>query len=406
MGLQEIGIMAVLAGVIGWRLDGDRRVWALLAASVVGLYVLQPSLVIRYLDVALPTLTLGLTFVAWLAVTGRTRPALVIVSLVVFFAVLKWDVLTVAAASGLRRLTGRDPSLASSADVVWIGYSYIAFRLIHTLRDAQSSVLPRLSLRDYLAYVLFFPALTAGPIDRAERFGDDLRESARLTNARLVDAGTRIAVGVFKKFAVADSLALVALDATNAEQATSAGGLWLLTYAYGLRLFFDFSGYTDVAIGIGKLAGIDLPENFARPYFKPTIAAFWQSWHITLSDWVRTYVFAPVSRWLMLMRVQPALLTVFAAQAATMLTIGLWHSVTWNFALWGLWHAVGLFIQKVWSDRTRRTYIKLRKQPRLRAAANGLGVIVTFHYVTLGWVWFALPTPALAWSTVLGLFGL
>ena len=134
--------------------------------------------------------------------------------------------------------------------------------------------------------------------------------------------------------------------------------------AYAFRLFFDFSGYSDIAIGIGILYGIQLPENFDRPYLRPSLASFWQSWHITLSNWVRFYVFSPLSRALLMRKVSP-LAAVFVAQLATMVIIGLWHGVQWTFVVWGIWHGVGLFIHKMWSDRTRKRDMALKQQPRI-----------------------------------------
>ena len=181
-------------------------------------------------------------------------------------------------------------ALAAAGDLRWLGFSYVAFRLIHTLRDRQNGRLPVVSLQEYLVYVIFFPAFTAGPIDRLDRFIKDLRaslapgKSALLAgdtpdvNSRWVSglvvpqnwpvwaaAGQRLALGLLKKFVVADGLALVALNSTNAAQSHSAGWTWVLLIAYSLQIFFDFSGYTDIAIGLGRLLGISLPENFNAP---------------------------------------------------------------------------------------------------------------------------------------------
>ena len=164
------------------------------------------------------------------------------------FIVLKSDVLSLWFSGLIRTNRAENPELASVLDLGWLGFSYLAFRLIHTLRDHQTGQLPALTLREYMAYVIFFPAYTAGPIDRAERFIIDLPKPA---SAQLDSGGMRIVIGLFKKFVLADSLALIALNATNAQQAASAGGLWVLLYAYSLRLFFDFSGYSDIAIGHG-----------------------------------------------------------------------------------------------------------------------------------------------------------
>lgn len=318
-------------------------------------------------------------------------------AVVALFAIVKTEPLAVILSRWLRSSTGQETDLASFADIAgWVGFSYVAFRIIHTLRDRQTGKLPALSLREYVTYVVFFPAYIAGPIDRAERFVKDLRalpDMRGLAAPRFTEGLARICVGIFKKFVIADSLALgLSLNATNAAQAESTLGLWLLLYGYALRLFFDFSGYSDIAIGIGILFGIKLPENFDRPYLKHDIASFWQSWHITLSSWARFYVFSPLSRALLMRQPKPSpVVVVLSTQLATMIVIGLWHGVTINFVMWGIWHGLGLFAHKQWSDRTRKWYISLKDKPAQKRAWTVAGWFITFHFVVLGWVWFALP---------------
>ena len=330
--------------------------------------------------------------------------------LIAIFAVLN----TAAPATQLSRLwrtlTGQDPAVASLVDLSWLGFSYVAFRLIHTLRDRQTGILPVLSLREYVTYVIFAPSFVSGPIDRAERFVTDYRALPALRGleaSRFMTGGTRIAIGLLKKFVIADSLALgLSLSAQNAAQTQSTLWLWVLLYGYALRLYFDFSGYTDIAIGLGILFGITLPENFKRPYLKTTLTAFWQSWHMTLSNWARFYVFTPFSRWMLMRRHRPSsTLIVLIAQLATMTTIGLWHGVTWNFLVWGVWHGVGLWIHKQWSDRTRKWYRGLNDKPGQKRAWAIFSWFITLQFVMLGWVWFALPIE-LAIPTFGKLFGL
>jgi len=350
--------------------------------------------------------------VSALGVISRVRrPSALLISVIllilVLFAILKTEPLAEEASRWLRDWQGQPRGLASAAELEWLGFSYVAFRLIHTLRDRQSGRLPALSLREYTTYAIFFPAYTAGPIDRAERFLPDLQQVGGQEAARWVQGGMRIAVGIAKKFVIADSLAYFALDSTIADQATSTGALWLVLYAYAFQLYFDFSGYTDIAIGIGQLFGIKLPENFNLPYLKRNITLFWQSWHITLSQWARFYVFSPLTRWMLTRKRKPSpTLSAFIAQLATMLVIALWHGVSWHFIAWGVWHGVGLFIHKLWSDRTRQFYIRLREHPRASRLVEIAGVIITFHFVVLGWVWFALPDIQISWDVFLRLFGI
>jgi D-alanyl-lipoteichoic acid acyltransferase DltB (MBOAT superfamily) len=296
----------------------------------------------------------------------------------------------------------------SVSPLVWLGFSYISFRLMSVLLDFRAGRLPKegFPLRDMATYVLFFPAFTAGPIDRAQHFIPDLQEHHALDAGRLVDGGTRIAVGVFKKFVVADSLALTAMNTTLIDRTDSVWGLWLILYLYAFQIFFDFSGYSDVAIGIGKLYGISLPENFDRPYLQQNIQQFWQRWHITLSTWFRIYFFTPFSR--LFIRSQykfPQYVVVLLAQVSTMLLIGLWHGVTINFALWGIWHGLGLFGHKYLADHTRTWYRRVSQKTRVRRLIYGVSVFATFNFVALGWVFFALPEPSDSFDLLIRLFG-
>jgi D-alanyl-lipoteichoic acid acyltransferase DltB (MBOAT superfamily) len=321
--------------------------------------------------------------------------------------ILKTDVLTQVASSGLRLLTGQSTDLASHFDIRWLGFSYLAFRLLHTLRDRMGGRLPDLSLGEFVVFMIFFPAYTAGPIDRIQRFKDDLRRDFRLDASRGIAASRRILIGVFKKFVLADSLALMALNEVTARQTTSPLWMWALLYAYSFRLYFDFGGYTDIAIGIGELIGFTLPENFDRPYLKTNLTTFWNSWHITLAQWFRGYFYYPITRSLLTAKRRlPIAFIIFVGQMGTMLLIGLWHGITWNFILWGAWHGVGLFIHNRWVDFLKVKFSILPQNTgRMNIASLG-GTLLTFQFVALGWVWFALPTPELSWQAILTLFGL
>ncbi len=322
---------------------------------------------------------------------------------VLLLAGLKTPRLAQAASTGLRALMGQQTALASPLDIRWLGLSYLIFRLVHVLRDASAGRLPRLALDEFVLYALFYPAYTAGPIDRVQRFVRDLRAPLQQSE-HLLPAGQRIAAGVFKKFALADTLALIALNNTNAAQVTPTGWAWVLLYAYTLRIYLDFSGYTDIAIGLGRLAGIRLPENFQSPYRKPNLTAFWNNWHITLAQWFRAYYFNPLIRALRLRRM-PVPLVILLTQLTTMILIGLWHGVQWNFLLWGAWHGVGLFFHNRWSEKFRSRYTQWVAAPRLKRALNAAGAVLTFHFVALGWVWFALTDIQTAWGFFLKLFG-
>ncbi len=474
LSLIVIGFFIIFAIIYALLIPAQLRQWSLFIASIILIYVLQPDIFVRWLDFFLPTLTLllvtltwhftcaekqkvsrndwvsliiivtlviGLSLLRYLDIDWRwflpSRPppiqlilgvisligliaifmrqwsgrlSLLLVLFIALFAILKTEPLAIWLSQNLRGFTNQDRSLAAAIDLNWLGFSYVAFRLIHTIRDRQSGLLPTLSLHEYVTYVIFFPSFIAGPIDRAERFIDDFRKLSDEVkfSDRYIHGFTRIMIGITKKFIIADTLAQgIALNPINALQVDNALGAWLLLYAYALRLFFDFSGYSDIAIGIGILLGINLPENFSQPYTRTSITKFWQSWHITLSNWVRFYVFSPLTRYLLKRKPKPsAILIVLITQLTTMIVIGIWHGVTVNFLVWGIWHGLGLFIHKQWSDRTRKFYRELKQKSRTyQMIADGLAWIVTFHFVVLGWVWFALPTFEQAVNLFIVLFG-
>ncbi len=341
-------------------------------------------------------------------VSGRFKLSLMlgIIAILLLFLTLKLPALTLAASALLRGVGGQSRELASALDIRWLGFSYIAFRLIHTLRDRQVGRLPQMTLREYLVYILFFPAVSAGPIDRSERFIKDLRAEFVPGAVEFGTGTTRLVLGLFKKFVLADTLAMISLNASNATQVSSVGWLWLLLFAYSLQIYLDFSGYTDIAIGMAHYMGIRLPENFRAPYLKQNLTRFWDNWHITLTQWFRAYFFFPVTRFLRTRaKLMPAWLVILVTQFSTMVLIGLWHGITLNFVLWGAWHGVGLFVQNRWSAATQRVALKWQDKPFLNRAVTAVSVLVTFLYVTLGWVWFTLPDPGLSLRVLARLFG-
>ncbi len=468
MTVVEIAILAGIAVFVGWL--GKGRKLALLAVSALVLYWLQPHQEPVNLMFWLPTLTLIAAVLSWLITAtpesrswkvnrGAVLVLLGVIALVDlnrffqfdwFFSVetprVQWIALVILLVSGIAFILARlgkfnrfvlmlavvaligllllikTPSAAAwlfeavatlrgkeaggQPVLAWLGFSYVSFRLLHTIFDRLAGRLPSVSMADYMNHVIFFPAITAGPIDRVERFVAGLNSPLPLDAEGWLDAGQRICIGLFKKFVVADALAWIALNETYARDAQSAGWLWTLLYAYSLRIYFDFGGYTDIAIGLGRLLGIRLPENFDSPYLKPNLTQFWNSWHITLTQWFRSYFFNPLTR---VMRstskpVSPWMMILFS-QISTMLLIGLWHGVTVNFILWGLWHGCGLFIQNRWSEFARARFSERVTSLSSQRLLQFAGTFLTFNFVSLGWLFFALPSPELAWNAMLKLAG-
>jgi D-alanyl-lipoteichoic acid acyltransferase DltB (MBOAT superfamily) len=338
-----------------------------------------------------------------------------IILIIALFVVLKSEGLSQLVSGWLRGLTGQPISLAASGDLSWLGFSFLAFRLLHVSRDRQLNRLPSYSLDEFSAYALFFPAVISGPIDRAQHFIGELHQACdqckniewRQLAFRNTIAGQKlILIGALKKFVLADGLALFALNTQNASQTTSAGWTWVLLIAFSLRIYLDFSGYTDIALGVSRLMGIKLPENFDRPYSRQNLTAFWNSWHITLAQWFRSYIFNPFTRYMRTRRhPMPVWLVILASQLLTMALIGLWHGIAWNFLIWGVWHGIGLFIQNRWSEKMGLLLERISPRPAARLALQASGWLATFLFVSLGWVWFTLPTPGLAMAVFVKLVG-
>jgi alginate O-acetyltransferase complex protein AlgI len=409
--------------VISWALTASPEIrnqpehlktLAIILAAVLALSslkVIDPERVLGF--VSLPRLTTILPYLLALTILlgiiifykNPVHPVglWILFSLIIFlFIVLKTPALAKMGSQAWRLMAGQSQALATSIELSWLGYSYLAFRILHTVRDKQAGRLPDIALNEYLVYLVFFPTFVAGPIARADQFIPHLREISGSFPDDLAEGGKRILLGLFKKFVLADSLSLFALTAQNSLQPTNALGGWVLLYAFSFQIFLDFSGYTDIAIGLARFLNIQLPENFNKPYLKPNLTQFWSNWHMTLTNWFRAYFFNPISRSLR-KRKLPALTILFLTQISTMVLVGLWHGVTVNFIFWGLWHGLGLLIQNRWSAWFKQKFPPTDNK-RLQRLRNGAGVILTFNYVTLGWIWFVLPT-GIASDFLLILFG-
>jgi alginate O-acetyltransferase complex protein AlgI len=226
----------------------------------------------------------------------------------------------------------------------------------------------------------------AGPIKRYPQFVAAMRD-AEPSSANIYAGLLRILLGLTKKFLLADVLALTVAERTYASTMRHA---WVIVFAYSLQIFFDFSAYSDIAIGLGRTLGIALPENFRAPYLAKNIREFWDRWHITLSRWVRDYVFTPLGRTLFktLLRRTPAVIAVIS-YLVTFTVVGAWHGLTPSFLLWGVYHGVLLSIYHV---VRLKTPARLADEPWYDGRiVRTLSTAMTFFFVTLGWVPFMLP---------------
>ncbi len=289
--------------------------------------------------------------------------------------------------------------------LTWLGFSYIAFRLIHTLRDFQNKRLEPTDVRTFFNYVIYLPALTAGPIDRFQNFKNELNEET-LFAEDVYKGGIRLVMGLAKKFVIADTLAIFSINQTNILLVNSPTWLWIMLFAFALMIFFDFSGYTDIALGMSALLGISLPENFNRPYLAKNLTDFWNRWHMTLTQWIRAYFFFPLTRFL---RSKKTVSSVFILnsipQLLTMVLIGLWHGISPNYLVWGVWHGIGLIVHTQWNQWMQKIGVSSSKYGHFGSAITFVSTTLTFLFVSIGWIWFVIPDVHAGFDVLLRLFG-
>jgi len=259
-----------------------------------------------------------------------------------------------------------------------LGISFFTFEFIHYATDRYQEKTEAGTLGEYLAFILFFPTMVAGPIKRYQQFLPKLRAEVAVWQQDWHRGLTRILTGLAKKFAVADLLTAYTNHLNVADIAVANRAilpLWLL--AYGMKIYADFSAYSDIAIGSARLFGIPIPENFDWPYLQTNIALFWRHWHISLTSWLMDYVYIPLGG----SRVSPR--RVYLNVITTMLISGIWHGAGVNFVLWGLWHGVSLAIH--------RAYRQLRPMPENPSPVAQAGSwLLTFVVANLGWAFFCM----------------
>jgi alginate O-acetyltransferase complex protein AlgI len=256
--------------------------------------------------------------------------------------------------------------------VLPLGISFFTFQsMSYTLDIARGRVEPIRNPIDYALYVALFPQLIAGPIVRFHEIADQLRN--RTTSSELRSAGAiRFSHGLVKKVVVADAvgqIAEVAFDIPPLQLTTTAA--WIGVIAYTLQIYFDFSAYSDMAIGLGQVFGFRLPENFARPYSALSMTDFWRRWHMTLSSWFRDYLYVSLGG----SRVPPARL--YRNLVIVFLATGLWHGAQWTFVFWGAYHGALLIAERVAGQR-----------PVANASFASLRRWVVCFLVIFGWVIF------------------
>ena len=275
-----------------------------------------------------------------------------------------------------------------------VGISFYTFQtLSYTIDIYRRKLKPTRQFISYMAYVSFFPQLVAGPIERASRLLPQFLAPRRFDEPLARDGVRQMLIGFFKKMVLADNLALIVNQAYADPEATSGVVLALATVCFAFQIYYDFSGYSDIAIGCARLFGIKLMRNFAYPYFSQSVAEFWRRWHISLSTWFRDYVYIPLggSRSSMLRRVGNIMVTFVVS--------GFWHGASWNFGIWGAINGAGIVppllskrsgLRLGPADTPGGEAFWIRPGPLLR-------IIGTFSLICVTWVFFRAATLPDAW---------
>ena len=263
--------------------------------------------------------------------------------------------------------------VAASALVLPVGISFYVFQAVSYVVDEKRQHIPRVSFAETLAYIAFFPQLVAGPIVRAHVFLPQLQKQ-RVFNKYMFYTGLLLfAMGMFKKVVIADNVGLFVDKVYETPGSTTAGNHLLAFYLYAIQIYYDFCGYSEMAIGIARTLGFKFPRNFARPYLAASLTEFWRRWHISLSSWLRDYLYIPLGG------NRKGRARTYLNLAVVMLLGGLWHGAAWTFVVWGGIHGALLAAER---------YAKYRP---VTGMARFAGILITFHLVAISWVFFRSP---------------
>ena len=315
---------------------------------------------------------------------GRRR-ALLIGSLVTnpgILGVFKYFNFFVSSATQLLEGLGFQANPAFLEVVLPVGISFYTFQtLAYTIDVYRGRIEPEHNFIVYGIYVAYFPQLVAGPIERAQRLLPQFRKARRVTGEALASGSVLILIGLLRKVVIADNAA-VHVNSAFADPG-SIGGLGLLSavFYFSLQIYGDFAGYSAIARGTSRLFGIELMENFQQPYFATNITAFWRRWHISLSTWLRDYLYIPLGG----NRGTKAF--AYRNLMITMLLGGLWHGAAWQFIVWGGIHGVALAVHKWWL-RGKKALTDERLESLKDLPRRLLGWTATMAVVVLAWVFF------------------
>lgn len=372
----QFALFFVVVLTANWLLQPNRRAWSwfMIAAS----YIFYGAWDWRFLGLILTSTLVNQISARLLHQAPQpARKRLMAAAIGINLGLLGWFKYYGFFATSLLNLFARvgiDVPLPLLSITLPIGISFFTFQALSYVIDVYRGIEEPTNLRDFALYLAFFPQLVAGPIVRSSEFLPQLERKRDPRRVEAPEALLLIAGGLFKKVVVANTLAVSLVDPLfAAPQNFSALEVLVGVYAYAVQIYADFSGYTDIAIGVALLMGFRFPQNFNRPYAAVSLQDFWRRWHMTLSRWLRDYLYIPLGGSRGSGRVT------YRNLMLTMVLGGLWHGAAWTFVVWGALHGCGLAWER-WRGPTR--------------LPPALARLATFHLVCLGWVFFRSPTLA------------
>lgn len=296
-----------------------------------------------------------------------------------------YDFFVLSIQSGLHYL-GVNANLPLLQLALPVGISFYTFHGMSYVFDIyRSKQEPVSSFSSYAVFVSFFPLLVAGPIERAHHLLPQVSQKRTFSYTQAVSGCRLFLWGLFKKVVIADNLGVIADTAFANHSSMNGISLLLGVLAFSFQIYGDFSGYTDMALGIARLFGFELLSNFRFPYFSHNLSEFWRRWHISLSGWFRDYLYIPLGG------SRKGLLQTIRNTCIVFLISGLWHGASWNFIAWGGLHAIGFIFLMLRANSPERSHAFATQNRFFPSIAEFYRMLLTFSFVSLAWVFFRSP---------------
>ncbi len=336
--------------------------WILLAASY---------LFVGYADYKFAIVLLLITISTWFVAKKNKYISLGVVIPLVALAYFKYTNFFIDSFS---KIFGFDYTLLNI--ILPIGISFYSFSAISYIVDVKKGKLEARNLKDVALYLSFFPKLTSGPIQQSKEFFEQI-DKKREIGWQTFSVGIQIFMfGLFKKIVLADRLSVFVNQVYDTPLAFGSLTVLLATLAYSFQIYFDFSGYSDMAIGVARIIGVKLPRNFNLPYLSHNVTELWKRWHITLSSWLQQYLYISLGG------NRKGEVRTYVNLILTMVIGGIWHGANWTYIIWGLLHGGALAVHKLWTKFTSSA----NKQHS--AISNVISIIFTFMFTTFCWIFF------------------